>query len=87
MLERVRQLELTAKDFEMIEAALHTQQKILSVQSEAGGTGAREKLTDLKHLMQRIGRAGSPRKACTQSLWSYLTGSLFGIGRKGCHEQ
>ena len=87
MLERVKQLELTAKDFEIIEAALHTQQKILSVQSEAGGTGAREKLTDLKHLMQRIGRARPPRKVWTQSIWAYLTGSLFGVGRNNCHEQ
>lgn len=56
MLESANKLELTAKDLELIEAALHTQKKILSMQSKAGGTGSREKLSDLRHLMNRIGR-------------------------------
>lgn len=50
-------LDLTKKDIELIEAALHTQSKILSVQSEAGGCGARKRLSDLQHLIKRIGRA------------------------------
>lgn len=57
MLDTLKRLDLTAKDIEMIEAALQTQKKILAVQSEAGGAGARQKLSDLKHLLQRIGRA------------------------------
>ena len=57
MLDRLKRLDLTAKDIEMIEAALQTQKKILAVQSEAGGTGARQKLSDLRHLLQRIRRA------------------------------
>ncbi|WP_300032173.1 hypothetical protein [uncultured Roseobacter sp.] len=57
MLETHRNLDLSKTDFELIEAALHTQKKILMVQSEAGGRGARKKLTDLKHLMKRLNRA------------------------------
>ncbi|WP_298843376.1 hypothetical protein [uncultured Roseobacter sp.] len=57
MLENLRNIDLTAKDIELIESALHTQKKILSVQSQAGGRGARKKLTDLKHLMKRLNRA------------------------------
>ena len=66
MLDNLNRLDLTAKDIELIEAALHTQRKILSVQSEAGGAGARQKLGDLKHLIKRIGRArpgAEPRTA------------------------
>ncbi len=62
MLENLNKLELTNKDIELIESALSTQKKILSVQSEAGGTGARQKLHELKHLMKRIGRSRSERK-------------------------
>lgn len=50
-------LDLTKKDIELIEAALHTQSKILAVQSEAGGCGAQKRLGELKHLIKRIGRA------------------------------
>lgn len=57
MLDNMNRLDLTAKDIELIEAALHTQKKILSVQSEAGGTGARQKLSDLKHLIKRVGKS------------------------------
>jgi hypothetical protein len=57
MPDDVTRLDLTTKDLDLIEAALHTQQKILSVQSKAGGSGARQKLSDLRYLTQRVGRA------------------------------
>ena len=86
MLENVKQLELSAKDIALIEAALHTQEKILSVQREAGGAFAHEKLSDLKHLLKRVRRARPQRAACMASVWTYLAGSLFGVGSKRCHE-
>jgi hypothetical protein len=59
MFNNLHTLELTAQDIALIEAALHTQKKILSVQSQAGGTGAHQKLSDLKQLIGRVGRAGA----------------------------
>jgi len=56
-MDNLNRLDLTTKDIELIEAALQTQKKILAVQSEAGGARARQKLTDLKHLIKRVGRA------------------------------
>ncbi|MEM9636562.1 MAG: hypothetical protein AAGA94_02875 [Pseudomonadota bacterium] len=81
MLDNSHNLDLTAKDIELIESALHTQKKILSVQSEAGGSGARKRLTDLKHLMKRINRSTSRRSADeaeTQRFgWGQFARSLF----------
>ncbi|WP_299862141.1 hypothetical protein [uncultured Roseobacter sp.] len=81
MLDNSHNLDLTAKDIELIESALHTQKKILSVQSEAGGSGARKRLTDLKHLMKRINRSTSRRSMSqpeTQRLgWGHFARSLF----------
>ena len=76
MLDNGTKLDLTTKDLELIEAALHTQKKILSMQSKAGGTGARQRLSDLKHLMKRIGRSKTSE---TEPLsWSLLARTLFG---------
>mmetsp|Transcript_39674 Transcript_39674/g.89950 ORF Transcript_39674/g.89950 Transcript_39674/m.89950 type:complete len:87 (+) Transcript_39674:26-286(+) len=71
MLDNLHNLDLTKKDIELIEAALHTQKKILSVQSQAGGSGARKKLTDIKHLMKRINRAGCLEKSQPMTLGQY----------------
>ena len=78
MLNNLHNLDLTAKDIELIEAALHTQKKILSVQSEAGGSGARQKLTDLKHLMKRINRSTTRQPAQQTQSWGCFARSLFG---------
>ena len=69
MSESTNNLHLSAKDIDLIESALHTQKKILIVQSEAGGSGARRKLTELTYLMKRIGRA-RPRKGDARQSWS-----------------
>lgn len=77
MLDNMNRLDLTKKDIELIEAALHTQKKILAVQSEAGGTGARQKLSELKHLMKRIGRA-RPQSGDPQPVsWAQMARGLF----------
>ena len=73
-------LGLTAKDIELIESALHTQKKILSVQSQAGGTGAGRKLAELKRLSARIGRLRSVREPNDGWPFSYSLRSLFCSG-------
>ena len=77
MLENLNRLDLTAKDIELIEAALHTQKKILSVQSQAGGTGAGHKLTELKHLMTRVRRARPAHAPAQSASWGQSLRSLF----------
>ncbi len=59
-------LDLTKKDIELIESALHTQSKILAVQSEAGGCGAQKRLGELRHLIKRIARAQASESAAPQ---------------------
>ena len=76
MFENGNTLDLTAKELELIEAALHTQKKILSMQSEAGGTGSRQKLSELKHLMKRIGRSKISKSEPIS--WQLITRTLFG---------
>lgn len=77
MLNNLNNLDLTAKDIEMIEAALHTQKKILAVQSAAGGSGARRKLTDLKHLMKRINRNSVRRESPLALSWPSFARGFF----------
>lgn len=70
-------LDLTKKDIELIEAALHTQSKILSVQSEAGGCGARQRLSELKHLIKRIDRAQARSDRTPPASLAQMAMSLF----------
>lgn len=77
MLNNLNNLELTNKDLELIESALSTQKKILSVQSEAGGTGARQKLSELKHLMSRIGRTRPTCKPAAATSFLQMARNMF----------
>lgn len=77
MFENLNRLDLTTKDIEMIEAALHTQKKILAVQSEAGGTGSRRKLTALKQLMKRVSRARGAKPAETSASWTQMARAML----------
>ncbi|WP_299687724.1 hypothetical protein [uncultured Tateyamaria sp.] len=77
MLDDTYAVDLTKQDLELIEAALQTQEKILSVQSRAGGSAARARLNDLKGLMRRLRRqTPAPAGAETPS-WSQTARSLF----------
>jgi hypothetical protein len=76
MLDGFHKLDLSAKELELIEAALHTQKKILSVQSQAGGSVAREKLGDLKQLMKRI-RRERPQFSSSKSTWLHSFRAYF----------
>ncbi|ABG31622.1 hypothetical protein CEP88_19790 [Roseobacter denitrificans] len=72
MFDNLNRLDLTSKDIDMIEAALHTQKKILSVQSAAGGTGARRKLNEIKQLMKRVGRARAAQNGNAAPSWAQM---------------
>jgi hypothetical protein len=77
MFSDTNNLNLTRKDLELIEAALHTQQKILSVQSQAGALRAKQNLTDIKHLIQRLNRQTETKPNAAPSSWSQMARSLF----------
>jgi hypothetical protein len=77
MLNNLHTLELTAQDIAMIEAALHTQKKILSVQSQAGGTGAHQKLSDMSQLIRRIGRANAKATSRPTRGWLAVLRAFF----------
>lgn len=70
-------LDLTKQDLELIETALQTQEKILSVQSRAGGGAARAQLNDLKGLMRRLRRQTPvPHAGCPKN-WGQAARQLF----------
>ncbi len=77
MMTESKSLDLTHKDLDLIEAALHTQQKILSVQSAAGGAGAKESLTDIKHLIKRLRNQTEITGTAPQQSWGDVARSLF----------
>ena len=56
MLDQNQDIEFSDHDLEVIEEALFTQEKILSVQSRAGGNGAKTRLSELQGLLQRMRR-------------------------------
>lgn len=77
MLDKNQIVEFTNHDFDMIEEALFTQEKILSVQSRAGGNAAKTKLNDLQGLLQRMrrqrGHAMGRHSGRRIGLWGQLT--------------
>jgi hypothetical protein len=54
MLDQTKSLKFSEHDLEVIQEALFTQEKILSVQSRAGGNGTKTRLNKLQGLLQRI---------------------------------
>ncbi len=77
MLDDTHSVDLTTRDLELIEAALQTQEKILSVQSRAGGTAARTRLNDLKGLMRRLRRQTPTTQSAPATSWSQTARQLF----------
>jgi len=56
MLEQSQNFEISAQDMTVIEDALFTQEKILSVQSRAGGHEAETRLNELRQVLRRMRR-------------------------------
>ena len=51
MFDNKQKLEISQDELALIEAALHTQSKILSVQASAGGSKALGRLNDVKRVL------------------------------------
>lgn len=66
MNEKLQKLEISADELAVIEAALHTQSKILNVQAKAGGAGARSQLNVVKRLLASVAQQ-KPRTPSTPS--------------------
>jgi hypothetical protein len=82
MLDDCNRLDLSERDLALIENALQTQAKILSLQSQAGGAGARQQLTELSRLKKRIGRVRPVMKRVSWWSPSHLLRGLFGGARR-----
>ncbi len=54
MIDKLQTLEVSTEELAVIEAALHTQSKILNVQASAGGNGARLQLNQVKSALARV---------------------------------
>jgi hypothetical protein len=80
LLDDTHNVDLTAQDLELIEAALHTHEKILSVQSRAGGGAARARLNALKGLMHRLRRQTPPWPEGPSQSWGHRVRALFSGG-------
>lgn len=51
MFDTQQKLEISPEELSIIEAALHTQSKILNVQASAGGQAAQVRLNDVKRVL------------------------------------
>ena len=54
MFDKHQKLDVTQDELTVIEAALHTQVKILGVQAAAGGSGAQRRLNEVKRTLVRV---------------------------------
>ncbi len=54
MFERSPKLKISVEELAVIEAALHTQSKILNMQASAGGDTARARLNEVKRLLSSL---------------------------------
>lgn len=72
-------LDLTPQELTVIESALRTQEKILSVQSRAGGdSSASARLSELKQVLRTLSRqSGSDATRQCQG-WGGVARGLFG---------
>lgn len=68
-------VDLTQQELDVIEAALHTQEKILSMQSRASGdTTAASRLSELKSTLRKLRK----QKRTNVSSWNFMSKTLFG---------
>lgn len=54
MFDTYQKLEISQDELAVIEAALHTQSKILNVQAGAGGKAARKRLNEVKSVLALV---------------------------------
>lgn len=77
MLDEKQKLEISQDDLALIEAALHTQSKILGVQATAGGSNALGRLNDVKRVLATIAQ----QKAVVRKTAAPRTGVFFSMAR------
>jgi hypothetical protein len=72
-------VDLTRDELAVIESALRTQEKILSVQSRADGDGTvRERLAVLQRVLRALDmKSAMPPQSASQG-WSMMARGLFG---------
>jgi len=68
MTDNQTKLDFNQSQLEVIEAALHTQSKILNVQASTGSRAARTKLNEVKTVLAQISHAKrlDPMKPCAR---------------------
>ena len=76
MFDNKQKLEISQDELALIEAALHTQSKILSVQASAGGSKAVGRLNEVKRVLSAIAQQRAPETR-TKPAW----GGLFRMAR------
>ena len=77
MLDDKTTLDLTSHDLDLIEQALQTQKKILTVESRAGANNARARLNELTGLLRRVSQTRPEAPAAPQQSWGQMARSLF----------
>ncbi|MEP4197577.1 MAG: hypothetical protein ABJL99_18290 [Aliishimia sp.] len=78
MIHNTHSVDLTQQELKLIEAALHTQEKILAVQSRAGqDRSAKSRLDDLKSVLRNL-RRQTPHRDAPQQSWTQMARTLFG---------
>lgn len=76
MINSKHSVDLSPQDIAVIESALHTQEKILSMQTRAGGDGsAASRLTELKTTLRNL-RKQNPLSG-RASPWTSMARTLF----------
>ena len=80
MVRTRHKVELTQDELEVITSALHTQEKILAVQSRAGGDPAAEaRLGELRSVLDRLnGKLGAARPLPRMPVLGWFGRSRFG---------
>tara|TARA_R110002049_G_scaffold10127_6_gene50582 strand:+ start:52094 stop:52333 length:240 start_codon:yes stop_codon:yes gene_type:complete len=79
MLDKQQKLEISPAELAVIEAALHTQSKILHVQASAGGTAARTRLNEVKRVLARIAQqTPAPQAPCRTRAFGWFSKRMPG---------
>ena len=74
-----KSVDLSAAEIEVIEAALHTQEKILSMQSRAGGdNSAALRLSQLKSVLRSLRRQSIEATSSQNQSFTAMARSFFG---------
>jgi hypothetical protein len=80
MFDTQQKLEISQEELSIIEAALHTQSKILNVQANAGGQAAKVRLNEVKRVLAVVAQhSTSPnKKACKPTVGWLGMSRIFG---------